>query len=142
MSQQIPRGESSTISSKPEPSASESDSRQPSATSSGTSSRKRASRAGTRSVHTLSAAQLDRKRQNDREAQRAIRQRTKETIDGLEKDLANARAELAAATTRTRELEEENTYLRNRVGASGHDSSFMVHVSGSEGSSCCIVNGN
>ncbi|GAB7341952.1 hypothetical protein MBLNU457_g0254t1 [Dothideomycetes sp. NU457] len=135
MSQQIPGGEASTISTKPEPSASESDSRQ---ASSG-SSRKRASRAGTRSVTTLSTAQLERKRANDREAQRAIRARTRETIEGLEKNLANVKAELetrerllAAANTRTHELEEENTYLRNRVGATGPDSSFMVHVSGSE----------
>ena len=35
--------------------------------------KKRPSRAGTRSVNTLSATQLERKRANDREAQRAIR---------------------------------------------------------------------
>lgn len=138
MSQQIPSGESSTVSSRPERSASESDSRQPSSSS----SRKRPSRAGTRSVNTLSSAQLERKRANDREAQRAIRQRTRETIGSLERNLENVKAELearermlAAANTRTRELEEENTYLRNRAGATGSDSSFMVHVSGSEGSS-------
>lgn len=115
----------------------ESESRQ---TSSG-SSRKRASRAGTRSVNTLSAVQLERKRANDREAQRAIRQRTKETIGTLERDLSDVRAELTArdrmlaeAQTRTRQLEDENTYLRSRLGATGSDSSFMLHVSGSEGS--------
>lgn len=138
MSQRNPGGENPTISSRPEPSASESDSRQP---SSGPS-RKRASRAGTRSVNTLSAQQLERKRANDREAQRNIRVRTKETIENLEKNLASTKAELetsqhmlAVANTRTRELEEENAYLRNRVGATGPDTSFMVHVSGSEGSS-------
>lgn len=43
-----------------------------------------ASRAGTRSVATLSEAQLARKRANDREAQRLIRQRTKDHIEQLE----------------------------------------------------------
>ncbi|KAI7702697.1 hypothetical protein KC353_g14569 [Hortaea werneckii] len=65
-------------------------------TSSGSESRKplgkkRASRAGTRSVSTLSAAQLERKRANDREAQRAIRQRTKDHIESLEKEIGDLR---------------------------------------------------
>lgn len=47
-----------------------------------------ASRAGTRSVSTLTPAQLSRKRANDREAQRAIRQRTKEHIEKLELRIA------------------------------------------------------
>jgi len=114
----------------------ESESRQ----TSSSSSRKRASRAGTRSVNTLSALQLERKRANDREAQRAIRQRTKETITSHEKEIFDLKAEvstrdrmLAAAQTRTRELEEENAYLRSRLGGTGQDSSFMLHVQGSEG---------
>ncbi|PQE04939.1 bZIP transcription factor protein [Rutstroemia sp. NJR-2017a BBW] len=44
--------------------------------------KRRASRAGTRSVATLSPAQLARKRANDREAQRNIRLRTKVRISG------------------------------------------------------------
>lgn len=44
-------------------------------------------RKGTRSVSTLTPTQLARKRANDREAQRAIRQRTKEHIERLEKEL-------------------------------------------------------
>ena len=52
---------------------------------SNSSGKKRTSRAGTRSVSSLSAAQLERKRANDRDAQRAIRQRTKDHIDSLEK---------------------------------------------------------
>jgi len=42
---------------------------------------------GTRSVSTLTPSQLARKRANDREAQRAIRARTKEHIERLEREL-------------------------------------------------------
>jgi hypothetical protein len=44
-------------------------------------------RKGTRSVSTLTPSQLARKRANDREAQRAIRARTKEHIERLEREL-------------------------------------------------------
>ncbi|KAK5000875.1 hypothetical protein LTR66_000364 [Elasticomyces elasticus] len=82
------------------------------------SAKKRASRAGTRSVTTLSVAQLERKRANDREAQRAIRQRTKDHIDSLEKQIADQQGtseRLLAVQERNRQLEEENAYLRSRV---------------------------
>ena len=46
-----------------------------------------------RSVSSLSATQLERKRANDREAQRLIRQRTKDRIEGLEKQLSDLRNE-------------------------------------------------
>ena len=103
--------------------SSESESRQ----TSSNSAKKRASRAGTRSVTTLSAAQLERKRANDREAQRAIRQRTKDHIDGLERNINDLRAahdaseKLVTATQqRNRELEEENAYLRTKLGESAY----------------------
>jgi hypothetical protein len=93
---------------------------------SGSTTKKRASRAGTRSVSTLSAAQLERKRANDREAQRAIRQRTKDHIDGLESTIAELRRsqeasdKISLATRqRNRELEEENSYLRLRLSEAG-----------------------
>ncbi|KAL9618457.1 MAG: hypothetical protein Q9160_006835 [Pyrenula sp. 1 TL-2023] len=73
--------------------------------------RRRGSRAGTRSVSTLSASQLERKRANDREAQRTIRQRTKEHIESLE----NRVNEL---TARGRQLDDalaKNSVLENRV---------------------------
>lgn len=87
----------------------------------GSSSKKRASRAGTRSVSTLSAAQLERKRANDREAQRAIRQRTKEHIEKLEKRIAElssgseSNEQLLGALKRNKELEEENEILRTNL---------------------------
>ncbi|KAF7504577.1 hypothetical protein GJ744_002072 [Endocarpon pusillum] len=46
-----------------------------------------------RSVSSLSATQLERKRANDREAQRLIRQRTKDRIDGLEQEISKLRSE-------------------------------------------------
>ncbi|KAH0266335.1 hypothetical protein KCU91_g10827, partial [Aureobasidium melanogenum] len=96
---------------------------------------KRASRAGTRSVSTLSAAQLERKRANDREAQRAIRQRTKDHIENLERRISEltgtqeARVKLFLATQqRNRELEEENAYLRNRLSGE----TFTINVNENE----------
>jgi hypothetical protein len=56
--------------------------------------KKRPSRAGTRSVTTLTAAQLERKRANDREAQRAIRQRTKDHIETLERQVRDLTAQI------------------------------------------------
>ncbi|KAI9705852.1 MAG: hypothetical protein M1836_005258 [Candelina mexicana] len=83
----------------------------------------RASRAGTRSVNTLSAAQLERKRANDREAQRAIRQRTKDHIDKLERRIADlslnydASEKLSNALQRNEMLESEVVKLRSRLGS-------------------------
>jgi hypothetical protein len=104
--------------------SSESESRRPS----GSSGKKRASRAGTRSVTTLSAAQLERKRANDREAQRAIRQRTKDHIENLEKAISELRGSqesnekiVAVTCQRNRELEEENAFLRSRLNDAGYN---------------------
>lgn len=87
-------------------------------------SKKRPSRAGTRSVTTLTAAQLERKRANDREAQRAIRQRTKDHIDTLERQVRDLTAQLDNGSSssmvelmrRNEELEQENAVLRARLG--------------------------
>jgi DNA repair exonuclease SbcCD ATPase subunit len=83
--------------------------------------KRRPSRAGTRSVSTLTAAQLERKRANDREAQRAIRQRTKDHIENLERQIAelsatnDTSAKLMQALQRNEELEQENALLRSRL---------------------------
>jgi len=94
---------------------------------SSSSGKKRASRAGTRSVTTLSAAQLERKRANDREAQRAIRQRTKDHIENLERSVSDLRGSqeaneklVAVTQQRNQELEEENAFLRSRLGDAGY----------------------
>lgn len=85
--------------------------------------KKRPSRAGTRSVTTLTAAQLERKRANDREAQRAIRQRTKDHIETLERQVrdltsqidTNSSTKLIEVMRRNDELEQENAVLRARL---------------------------
>ena len=82
---------------------------------------KRLSRAGTRSVTTLTAAQLERKRANDREAQRAIRQRTKDHIENLERrieELTSNQNVTEKLIQRNKELENENALLRSRLGSS------------------------
>lgn len=86
--------------------------------------KKRPSRAGTRSVTTLTAAQLERKRANDREAQRAIRQRTKDHIESLERQVRDLQTQLENTSSskmidimrRNEELEQENAMLRVRIG--------------------------
>ncbi|KAL5377040.1 hypothetical protein PMIN06_011351 [Paraphaeosphaeria minitans] len=89
--------------------------------------KKRPSRAGTRSVTTLTAAQLERKRANDREAQRAIRQRTKDHIEGLERQVRDLTAQIGTNSStkmmelmrRNEELEQENALLRARLSHAG-----------------------
>ncbi|RKF65928.1 putative bzip transcription [Erysiphe neolycopersici] len=81
-------------------------------------SKNRASRAGTRSVASLTPEQLARKRANDREAQRSIRLRTKTHIAYLEqriRELSGDRDDrvIEAVCRRNLELEEELRYLRH-----------------------------
>ena len=75
-------------------------------------------RVGTRSVNTLSAAQLERKRANDREAQRIIRQRTKEHIEDLERQVAELpeiKEQLNKAQQRNAELEAQVASLQRQL---------------------------
>lgn len=81
--------------------------------------KRRASRAGTRSVATLTPEQLARKRANDREAQRNIRQRTRDHIESLEqriRDLSGDRQDdrnLEEIRRRNEVLEEELKRLKD-----------------------------
>lgn len=80
--------------------------------------RKRESRAGTRKVASLTAEQLERKRANDREAQRTIRQRTKEHIEQLERQVAELRArdeQMDNVLRRNAVLEAEISRLRHQL---------------------------
>ncbi|KAJ4396489.1 hypothetical protein N0V93_000708 [Gnomoniopsis smithogilvyi] len=95
---------------------------------------KTAKRKGTRSVSSLTPAQLARKRANDREAQRAIRARTKEHIDKLERTIDQLKAEKEdgfgkVLMERNRVLEEEIKNLTNQATAAGlpihHSSSYL-----------------
>ncbi|EAW07343.1 bZIP transcription factor [Aspergillus clavatus NRRL 1] len=81
-------------------------------------SKKRESRAGTRKVTTLSAEQLARKRANDREAQRTIRQRTKEHIERLQSQVAELQAknqQYDDVLRRNAVLEQEIKGLRQQL---------------------------
>jgi hypothetical protein len=77
---------------------------------------------GTRSVSTLTPAQLARKRANDREAQRAIRARTKEHIERLERELEELKSRHSRDETvqdllrKNRALEKELSTLRESLG--------------------------
>jgi hypothetical protein len=75
-------------------------------------------RVGTRSVNTLSDAQLERKRANDREAQRIIRQRTREHIENLERqvaELGEQKEQLNKALQHNAELEAQIGHLQQRL---------------------------
>ncbi|KAF2801784.1 uncharacterized protein BDZ99DRAFT_358267, partial [Mytilinidion resinicola] len=81
------------------------------------------SKAGTRKVTALTAAQLERKRASDREAQRAIRQRTNDHIESLERRIAELSSTheadsalvLTELTRRNKELENEKAMLQTRL---------------------------
>ncbi|KAK3616042.1 hypothetical protein LTR56_026220 [Elasticomyces elasticus] len=93
----------------------------------GSTGRKCASRVRIRRVTTLSASQLERKRTNDREAQRVIRKRIREHIETLEKTVSSLRGsqesnENTVAVTQQRnwDLEDEIAYLRNKLHERGY----------------------
>ncbi|KAL1986449.1 hypothetical protein VTN96DRAFT_6369 [Rasamsonia emersonii] len=92
--------------------------------------RKRDSRAGTRKVTSLTAEQLERKRANDREAQRTIRQRTKEHIENLEHQVAELSAkgeQMDRVLQRNAALEAEIAHLRQQLSMlSGRRSMYRV----------------
>ncbi|KAI1308559.1 hypothetical protein F5Y03DRAFT_404865 [Xylaria venustula] len=95
-------------------------------------------RKGTRSVSTLTPSQLARKRANDREAQRAIRARTKEHIENLEREIDELRSQHSRDQTvqdllgRNRVLEEEVRRLRESLGIrTGHNVPYPSSYNGS-----------
>jgi len=85
-------------------------------------STKPSKRKGTRSVSTLTPSQLARKRANDREAQRAIRARTKEHIENLERELEELRSyqsrdkAVQDLLRKNKALEDELFRLRDSMG--------------------------
>ncbi|KAF7563209.1 hypothetical protein G7046_g922 [Stylonectria norvegica] len=71
-------------------------------------------RKGTRSVSTLTPSQLARKRANDREAQRAIRARTKDHIERLEQELKDVKSAQPDGQA-YRDLVRQNQVLEKQV---------------------------
>jgi hypothetical protein len=91
-------------------------------------------RKGTRSVSTLTPSQLARKRANDREAQRAIRARTKEHIERLERELEELKSNQSRDKTvqellrRNKALEEELFRIKETMGVSMTPSPYQSAV--------------
>ncbi|KAL4909782.1 hypothetical protein BDW74DRAFT_143720 [Aspergillus multicolor] len=85
-------------------------------------SKKKETRAGTRRVTSLTAEQLERKRANDREAQRTIRQRTREHIERLELQVA----ELRAKGDKFDEIMRRNALLETEIRALRHQLSMAT----------------
>lgn len=90
----------------------------------GTKESEDVSRAGTRSISTLSADQLVRRQANDRDAQRASRLNTKEHVDSLKKTIPELRRSqkaserlISATRQHNGHLEEENARLRKILEA-------------------------
>jgi cell division protein FtsB len=95
-----------------------------------TAGKKRESRPRTRKVTSLTAEQLERKRANDREAQRTIRQRTKEHIEQLERQVADLSVrgeQMDGLLQRNAALEREISYLRQQLAAIGSGRLGSVH---------------
>src|SRR5436853_4271246 len=76
-------------------------------------------RVGTRSVNTLSEAQLERKRANDREAQRNLRTKRRELIENLERQVAKVGEQLDKAL-------QHNSQLEARVAAQQNQFAYMA----------------
>lgn len=86
-------------------------------------SKGREPRSGPRKVSSLSADQLERKRANDREAQRSIRQRTKDHIEHLENQVAVLQAQVAQMRPHSGQFDEllrQNSALQHEVGRLKH----------------------
>ncbi|KAJ5450387.1 uncharacterized protein N7458_006836 [Penicillium daleae] len=85
--------------------------------------RRRESRSGTRKVSSLSAEQLERKRANDREAQRSIRQRTKEHIEQLEQQVARLQIQVNEMRPRNEQFDDlvrQNAALQEEIARLKH----------------------
>ncbi|CRK12781.1 hypothetical protein BN1723_017307, partial [Verticillium longisporum] len=84
------------------------------------SAKKRRTGPGSRGVANLTPAQLAKKRANDREAQRAIRERTKNQIENLEKKIQELTSQqpyqdLQAAVRAKEAVEAENADIKRRL---------------------------
>ena len=84
--------------------------------------RRRTSAVGSRGVSNLTPEQLQKKRANDREAQRAIRERTKNHLERLEKTIRELQAQqtyldLQEAVKHKNVVEAENADLKRRLAS-------------------------
>lgn len=84
--------------------------------------RKRKAPSGSRGVSSLTPEQLAKKRANDREAQRAIRERTKQHIESLERRIQELTSqqpyqELQAVIRQKDAIQAENDEIRRRLAS-------------------------
>ena len=84
--------------------------------------KRKATSTGSRGVATLTPDQLAKKRANDREAQRAIRERTKQTITELENRIQELTAqqpyqELQTVIREKDAIQAENVEIRRRLSS-------------------------
>lgn len=99
--------------------------------------KKRDSRSNIRRVSSLSAEQLERKRANDRDAQRLIRQRTKEQIERLQHQVSTLEAQVAEMKPRSEgydELLQQNAALHDEVSRLRHQLASLTGRSSFPGS--------
>ncbi|KAM6513809.1 hypothetical protein FALCPG4_015022 [Fusarium falciforme] len=83
----------------------------------------------TQGVRTLTPSQLARKRANDREAQRAIRARTKEHIEWLERELKSEQSRdrtIQGLLQRNKALEDELNRLKENMAISMPSSPYST----------------
>lgn len=93
-----------------------------SSVSSGSAKRRRTSTTGSRGVANLTPEQLAKKRANDREAQRAIRERTKTQIESLERKIQELTSqqpyqELQQVIRQKELVEAENDDIKKRLAS-------------------------
>lgn len=84
--------------------------------------KRKAPHTGSRGVASLTPEQLAKKRANDREAQRAIRERTKQQIEALERRIQELTAqqpyqELQAVIRQKDAIQAENEEIRRRLAS-------------------------
>ncbi|KAJ5948134.1 hypothetical protein N7466_001149 [Penicillium verhagenii] len=111
------------------------------------SGKKREPRPANRKVSSLSSEQLERKRANDREAQRLIRQRTKDNIEQLESQVAKLQNQVnemqprcdqfdemlrhnAALESEVRDLRQQMATLTQRASFPDRDARISAYVDG------------
>jgi TolA-binding protein len=87
-----------------------------------TGRKRRASTTGSRGIANLTPEQLAKKRANDREAQRAIRERTKHQIESLERKIRELQCqqpyqELQHVIRQKEAVEAENAEIKSRLTA-------------------------
>ena len=89
-------------------------------------SRRRESRSSTRKVSSLSADQLERKRRNDRDSQRANRQKKQQRLDELEREGNELRAQVAEMQVQGEHFRRHTATLEAEIRRLRHE--LAIHT--------------